>query len=82
MKIDTLDKLVLGEEAVIENNNIATKNKQYITNLGVSKDAKIKCLYRSPFGDPTAYLIKNVIIAIREEDAKEINILRKKDGAY
>ena len=33
-------------------------------------------------GGNTAYLVKNVILAIREEDAKQIMILRKENGTY
>lgn len=82
MKIDTLNNLNLEENAYIVENNIKTNNKQNITNLGLTKGTKIKCLYKSPFKDPTAYQIKNVILAIREEDAKEILIMRKENGTY
>lgn len=82
MKIDTLNNLNLEENAYVIENNIKTNNKQNITNLGLTKGTKIKCLYKSPFNDPTAYLIKNVILAIREEDAKEILIMRKENGTY
>lgn len=82
MKIDTLNNLDLEESAYIIENNINTSNKQNITNLGLTKGTKIKCLYKSPFKDPTAYLIKNVILAIREEDSKQIMIIRKENGTY
>lgn len=82
MKIDTLNNLNLEETAYIIENNIKTKNKQNITNLGITKGTKIKCLYKSPFKDPTAFLVKNVILAIREEDSKEILIIRKENGTY
>ena len=61
---------------------IKEKNKQLLTNLGITKNTKIKCLYKSPFKDPTAYLVKNVILAIREEDAKQIIIIRNENGTY
>lgn len=82
MKIDTLNNLNLEEEAYIIENNIKRHNKQNITNLGITKGSKIRCLYKSPFNDPVAYQIKNIILAIREEDAKEIIIMRKENGTY
>lgn len=82
MKIDTLNNLNLEESAYIVENNIKSKNKQNLINLGISKNTKIKCLYKSPFSDPTAYQIKNVILAIREEDAKQIMIIRNENGSY
>ena len=82
MNIDTLNNLNLEETAYIVENNIKEKNKQLLTNLGITKNTKIKCLYKSPFKDPTAYLVKNVILAIREEDAKQIMIIRNENGTY
>lgn len=82
MKIDTLNNLNLEESAYIIENNVKTENKQNLINLGITQNSKIKCLYKSPFNDPTAYQIKNVILAIREEDAKQIMILKKENGTY
>lgn len=82
MNSDTLNNLKLGDVAIIDDNLIRNKNKQNIINLGVSRGTVVKCLYRSPLGDPTAYLIKNVILAIREEDAKYIHISRLDNGSY
>ena len=80
MNIDTLNNLSFGESAIILENNVKGKNKKHLTNLGLSNKNKIKCLYKSPFNDPTAYEIKNVIIAIRQEDSKNILILRSNNG--
>ena len=82
MKIDTLNNLKLEETAYIIENNVKEKNKQNLTNLGITKNTKVKYLYQSPFKDPKAYLIKNIIIAIREEDAKQIIITKEKNGSY
>ncbi len=82
MNIDTLNNLNLEETAYIVENNIKKENKQHLTNLGLTKNTQIKCLYKSPFNDPTAYQIKNVILAIREEDAKQIMIVRSNNGTY
>ncbi|MCR4943928.1 MAG: ferrous iron transport protein A [Clostridium sp.] len=43
--------------------------------LGIIEGTKIEVLYRSPFGDPTAYLIRGTVIAIREEDSEKISVL-------
>lgn len=82
MNIDTLNCLDLNEEAIIKKNRITSSNRRNIINLGITEDTKIKCLFRSPLGDPTAYLVKNIIIAIREEDSKYIEILRINNGAH
>lgn len=82
MKLDTLNNLNIDESAYVVDNRIKSKNKENIINLGVTNGSKIKCLYKSPFNDPTAYEIKNVILAIRDEDSKNILVLRNKYGAY
>lgn len=82
MNIDTLNNLNLEETAYIIENNIKKENKQLLTNLGLTKNTKIKCLYKSPFKDPTAYQIKNVILAIREEDSSQIMVIRNTNGTY
>ncbi len=80
MNIDTLNNLSLGEDAIRIENNVKGRNKRQLTNLGLSSKNKIKCLDKSPLNDPVAYQIKNVIIAIREEDSKNILIHRGNNG--
>ena len=82
MKIDTLNNLNIDEEALVLENNVESNNKQNLINLGVGKGNKIKCLYAAPFKDPKAYIIKNVMLAIRDEDSKKIIIARKENGSY
>lgn len=80
MRLDTLNNLNIDEEGVIIENFIKNNNKQNIINLGATIGSKIKCLYKSPFKDPIAYEVKNTIIGIREEDSKNIMILRTNNG--
>lgn len=80
MNIDTLNNLSLGESAVILENNVKGRNKLHLINLGLSSKNRIKCLYKSPLNDPVAYQIKNVIIAIRKDDSKNILIMRNLNG--
>lgn len=42
--------------------------------LGIIEGTKIEVLYRSPFSDPTAYLIRGAVIAMREEDSEKIYV--------
>lgn len=53
--------------------------------IGIVPGTRIECVGKSPCGDPSAYLIRGAVIAIRREDAA--NILVKKyqggeDGTY
>ena len=43
--------------------------------LSTVKVIDIKVLYAGPFGDPKAYLIRGTVIAIREEECEEIEVI-------
>ena len=42
--------------------------KRRFYDLGIIPEMIIKPLFRSPFGDPTAFLINGSVIALRKED--------------
>jgi len=46
--------------------------EQRLTDLGIVPGTRIRCLYRSPLQDPTAYEIRGAVIALRKEDSAEI----------
>ena len=46
-----------------------------IFDLGIIEGTDIKVLYGGPFGDPRAYLIRGTVIAIREEECEEIEVI-------
>ena len=60
MKIDTVE----CEENV----------KRRILDLGIIKGTKIKPVFRSPLGDPTAYEVRGSLISLREEESKKIYV--------
>ena len=47
---------------------------QRLLDIGVIDGTVVECVLKSPSNDPKAYLIRGAVIAIRNEDAKEINI--------
>lgn len=77
-----MNNLKINESGVVIGNEVKGDNKQNIINLGFSNGARVKCLYFSPFGDPVAYLVKDVIVALRQEDAKNIIVMRDISGSY
>ena len=40
--------------------------------LGITEGTRIQSLMRSPAGDPTAYIIRGAVIALRNKDAAHI----------
>ncbi|MEG2213571.1 MAG: FeoA family protein, partial [Clostridiales bacterium] len=48
--------------------------KRRLLDIGLIKNTEIECLGRSPSGDPTAFMIRGAVIAIRCEDCHNILI--------
>ena len=69
----SLNNAIINEEYIID--KILFNDKRFY-NLGIIENSKIKPLYKSPFGNPTAYFIKGSIVAIRNDDAKLIIVRR------
>jgi ferrous iron transport protein A len=70
----TLNKLPIGYTGKVISLVSEEKERRRMLDLGFTKGTKITALFSSPFGDPTAYLVRGTIIAIRENDAKRIKI--------
>lgn len=72
----TLDKLPLGSTSKVKSVNCGGILKTRLLDLGLVTDTPITALFRSPLGDPTAYEFRGSIIAIRDEEAREILLKR------
>lgn len=46
--------------------------RRRLRDLGLIEGTLIECVGKSPSGDPSAYLIRGAVIALRSEDAKRI----------
>lgn len=55
----------------LENKGVTRRRLQ---DIGVISGTKIKCVGKSPFGDPKAYIIRGAKIALRNSDAGKIKI--------
>ena len=72
----TLDTINLNEKYYICDILLDKDIKKRFYDFGIIENATIEALYRSPFNDPTAYLIKGTIVAIRNDDARNIIVRR------
>lgn len=71
-----LTDLKVGQSGKIISVSPDISLKKRLNDMGFSEGTEIKSCFKSPMGDPTAYLIKNTVIAIRKEDAAHITIMR------
>ena len=61
-----------GQRARVK--KILTKGsmRRRLLDIGLINNTTVECVGRSPLGDPSAYLIRGAVIAIRREDTKNI----------
>ena len=69
-----LNKLNVGEIATVSGIFAEKEMRQRLEDLGIVEGTQIKCLMKSPLGDPTAFLIRGSVIALRREDSKNIGV--------
>ena len=74
-KIITLDKLKIGQKGTVKalNNDVSLKGR--LMDIGLILGASVECVLVSPLFDPKAYLICGAVIAIRNEDAANIEVI-------
>lgn len=66
-----LNRLNIDEEAVVAKRG---EKSRRLKDLGLVEGTKVKCVLRSPLGDPYAYKIRGAVVAIRKEDASQIMV--------
>ncbi len=72
--MSTLDHLVVGKEAIIEEIFCTGSMRRRLLDIGLTPGSKINCVGISPCGDPKAFLIRGAVIALRNEDSSQIRI--------
>ncbi len=46
--------------------------RRRLLDMGLVEGTKVKCVLKSPAGDPVAYNIRGAVVAIRNEDSEKI----------
>lgn len=68
----TLTNMKYGESAVITQLNSKEDIRRRLQDMGMIEGTRVECLGQSPLGNPTAYLIRGAVIALRNEDADSV----------
>lgn len=74
MAVCRLDQLREGECAVVIRLDSSGNIRRRLQDMGLAAGSSVKCLLRSPLGDPAAYDVCGAILAIRDEDARSITV--------
>ena len=66
--------MVCGQKGKILEITDETGIRRRLEELGFIDGSEVECLMSSPLGDPTAYLIRGAVIALRSTDAKSVKV--------
>ncbi len=48
--------------------------RRRLLDIGLVENTEVECVGRSPCGDPSAFLIRGAVIALRSEDSRDIAV--------
>jgi len=71
----TLDAVPIGRTCYIDALHSSGLTRRRLLGLGFIPGTPVTALRRSPLSDPTAYLIRSTVIALRCEDAAAIAVV-------
>lgn len=69
-----LSNLKVGSTALVKSIKINNDIKRRLLDIGLIPNTKVTSLYDSVFGSIKAYLIRGSVIAIRDDDAFNIEV--------
>ncbi len=70
----SLNDIRPGERAVVSALRSVGSMRRRLLDIGLVENTCVECVGRSPSGDPSAYLIRGAVIAIRAEDSSGIMV--------
>ena len=71
----TLADLLPGERATINQVNLTGGLRERLMDIGLIEGTEVECRWEiSPLGDPSAYLIRETVVAIRHSDGQGVLI--------
>ena len=70
----TLNTVAIGTIVQVEELTLSGSMRRRLQDIGIIQGTRVECLQKSPSGDPTAYLVRGTVIALRAEDAAGIAV--------
>lgn len=70
--LNSLAELRPGESAYVQEVRAEGCQRRRLLDIGLVNRTLVKCLGKSPAGDPAAYLIRGAVIALQAEDSARI----------
>ena len=69
-----MNDMAIGEAGVVSGMSYTGALRRRLQDIGLCEGTEVRCIQRSPLGDPTAFLIRGAVMAIRKEDLRGIFI--------
>ena len=69
-----LSDLMPQEWATVKRLDTPTQMRRRFLDIGLIEGTRVLCVGKSPANDPSAYLIRGAVIAIRRRDAQTVAI--------
>ena len=69
-----LSELRPGERARVRALKLEGSLRRRLRDLGLVEGAELRCLGRSPLGDPSAYALCGAVLALRRADCSRIEV--------
>lgn len=70
----TLADLLPGERGAVLKLNLTGRLRRRLMDIGLIEGTEVECVGISPLGDPSAYLIRETVVAIRHSDGQGVLI--------
>lgn len=67
-----LNDLKIGDIGYIKTLKNEGSMRRRLLDIGLIENTRVECVGKSPLGDPSAFLIRGAVIAIRSEDCESI----------
>lgn len=72
-----LCNLKVGQSALVKGLISTGSMRRRLQDIGLIEGTHVECLQKSPAGDPVAFLIRGAVIALRNEDSRNVIITVK-----
>lgn len=73
----SLSDIDVGQSVIVKKLASSGSIRRRFLDIGLVSGTRVTCLMKSPCGDPTAYLIRGAVIAIRRKDAADVLVVRE-----
>lgn len=72
-----LNELKINQKAIVKSICTSGSMRRRFMDIGLIENTEVVCVGKSPSGDPSAYLIRGAVIAIRAADCAGICVKLK-----